>query len=530
VPRDTVAANSTLDFSWRGEITQPGTYVASYRYKLDESRFQVADSSVTSVSYGRADSAVTPGLKVFTLRALDQAGGGIDSTRRFIMNYDPDTWWAGPDPADFTDNSDGEFDSHSVLVTSWPDNRNPVFTTNPPLPLGSTFGADSLQYRPSRRYPPHHNFHAAGTFFEIYKNRLYARTEGDTVHMNSFVILWNGGYDKDSRYVVKAERDTAGPTDPTLHLPNGAPVAGPVLDDAGQIGSPIGFRSIMVPRLTPAGIKGVATQTSMYPVWSPSSVGRSPAIGGYWRMFQAGKMYALARGEDSDGGLDNAVDDPVTLVDETPRSLLRRKALVFYVDKAPALIRGPGSGFVPDDGQSIDTDQWNFHLRGMDLDPYDAALQSPTPGGPTGSPVIRFKITLYGKSLASLGGGDTSWTYLERTAGAPAGQPYVLRGTDVDVPFVPGGTTATNPFASGQILVSIQLCDCSDCENTPGAGRCVEGIAPDWVGYPRHPEEHIVNPQNVITVTYTRQAMPDLAPTSSTGGRPGPDSSGRRDR
>jgi hypothetical protein len=90
------------------------------------------------------------------------------------------------------------------------------------------------------------------------------------------------------------------------------------------------------------------------------------------------------------------------------------------------------------------------------------------------------------------------------------------------VSFIPGGTMADNPFASGPIRVSIQICDCIDCEGALGQGRCVEGIDP-LTG-------QVLNPQNVITVNYTRPiTAPGLGTTSSTGGRPGPDSPGRRD-
>ena len=124
--------------------------------------------------------------------------------------------------------------------------------------------------------------------------------------MNSYVILWNGGYDKDSRYLVRADS-----TDPILHAPGGASLTGPVLERAGRVGSPIGFRSLIVNRLTPSGLRSTPAQTSIYPVYEPASVFRAPRLGGYWRMFQAGKAYAVARAEDADGGIDNSVIDPV---------------------------------------------------------------------------------------------------------------------------------------------------------------------------------------------------------------------------
>ena len=100
--------------------------------------------------------------------------------------------------------------------------------------------------------------------------------------------------------------------------------------------------------------------------------------------------------------------------------------------------------------------------------------------------------------------------------------PYINRGTQVAVSFTPGGRMADNPFASGPIQVSIQICDCVDCEGALGQGRCVEGIDPLT--------HQVVNAQNVITVNYTRPAAaPDLGTNSATGGRPGPGSSGGRD-
>ena len=525
VTRDTVPAYSRLDFRWHGEITQAGAYIAGYRYKLDSLYFTVADSSTHSASYGTGlpgSTPVAPGLKVFMLQALDQAGGANTTTRRFAMNFTPDTWWAGPDPATFPVSTDGEYGSRSVDVTRWPGEDNPVFTTNPPLPAGSTFGPDSFNYRPSKRFPPNRNFDGAGTFYEIYKNRLYARTDGDTVHFNSIVVLWNGGYDKDSRYIPRVDS-----TDQHLRGSDGSLLTGPVIEAAGRVGSPIGFRSLISTRMTPAGFKSVPAQTSIYPVYEPASVFRLPRIGGYWRMRGAGRAFALARAEDADGGLDIAVKDAVKLAEATDnnggttaeRTLRRRKVLVFFVDKAPALVRD-SSLFRPREGESITTTQWTFNLRGMDLDPFDTGDASIGGGGPSSKTILRYAVTLYGRGVA---GNDTSWTYLDA-----AGLPYIQTlGGDKPLTFVPGGTMDKNPFASGPIRVSIQICDCGECETTPGQGRCVNGIDPLTGQVPDRPG---YSAQNVITVNYTRpSSVPSLGTTSSTGGRPGPDVSGRRD-
>ena len=75
---------------------------------------------------------------------------------------------------------------------------------------------------------------------------------------------------------------------------------------------------------------------------------------------------------------------------------------------------------------------------------------------------------------------------------------------------------AKNPFASGPMRVSIQICDCIDCEGSPGQGRCVNGVA-TYAGEP-------VSSSNVINVTYVRPALGAAPETSSAiQGRPGPD-------
>jgi hypothetical protein len=550
-PRDTVSANSRMDFNWHSMITLAGAYVTNYRYKLDESSFQDADSSVHSKTYA---PPLSPGVKIFNLRALDQAQGAGETTRRFYMNFAPDTWWAGPDPAYFTQ-TDGEYNSHCINVITWPktDAVNPVFVTDPQLPVtqeGGTFGPDSLSYRPSKRYPPHHEFryqYQKPTFYEIYGNRLYARSDGDTVHMNSFVVLWNGGYDKDSQYQVYADTFPDGSfTDPVLAPSGGTALSGPVLklteeertQMGGIVGSPVGFRSMLINKLTPAGLKVPNAQTSVYPVYSPSSVYRSPRMGGYWRMVQAGKSYAIARAEDLDGTLDHEVADPVALADAvdggggtTREQQLRRKVLVFYVDKAPALVRGDTSEaacagatpplFQPCNGKTMGA-VWDFALYGMDLDPYNPTDPNVGSGGPTETKVIRFRIDLYGTGLD---GKPVSYTYK-----AANNSPYLNQGSPVNLQIVL--SSATSPFQSGPVLVSVEICDCSDCGTTPGQGRCVNGIDPDVWEYlrkndPDHLDQAVVNPYNVIRVNYVRPASPEDGASSTTNGRPGPGTSGR---
>jgi len=112
-------------------------------------------------------------------------------------------------------------------------------------------------------------------------------------------------------------------------------------------------------------------------------------------------------------------------------------------------------------------------------------------GGPSPEPAIRFKVTLYGKSLA---GPDTSLTVI-----GPDGTPYFRTTGSVVFSVIPGGGMAANPFASGPMTVSIQVCDCFDCTGLNG-GRCVDGIDPGT--------GQVVTAQNVIHVNYVRPATP----------------------
>lgn len=477
VPRDTVPAFSVAYMRWRPAGSQ----------RDDATRYEATAPRVGQ-GLGNGASADTqalvPGLNLITVDVPKQAGGG---TRTLVCwgNFVPDTWWAGPDPALWPISTDGE-NARAVDVTDWS-----AFTTSAAWPPDGRayFGPDSFRYLPSMRRPLGGG--RRGTFYEIYANRIYARAEGDTVHQNSIVVLVNGGYDKDSKYVPRVD-----PADPSLPAGfAGDPLRYAVLHPQGLAGSPIGFRSVVPARITPNGIKQSVAQSGLYPVYEPASVFRAPRLAGYWRMVLAGKTYALARAQDAEGGLDIEIQDPFKVADDvdggggTPRQqTIRHKVLVFYVDKAPALVRD--GLFRPYEGQVINTALWEVRLQGMDLDPYDPRVSGAPAGGPTATTAIRFKIALYGKSVST--GADTSWTYV-----APTGLPHVL-GNPVTLSFIPGGTMASNPFASGDIRVSVEICDCIDCESMWGQGRCVPGIDPVT--------KQVVDPQNVITVHYTRPA------------------------
>ena len=455
-PTDTVPARSVLNFHWFSNLRIAGSNVLKYSYKLDESSFVPADSSVHSVTYNSGiGPRVAPGLKVFTVRAIDQAGGSGETTRRFVMNYSPDTWWSGPDPSNpaFTlTASDPVFsayhDGKSVQVLSyvgWPGIPNTYVS------------ADSTRDRPSVR-PVHR------TFLETWKDRIWVRTEFDTVHMNSLVSLWNGGYDKDSPYAVKVD-----PTDPGLPSPPGA-----VLTPGGRVGAPIGFRSVIITKMDPDTVSRFAPQKSItYPVFEPASVLRQPHIGAYWLMNHSGKAYALVQAQDADGGDDRAVDDPVLVADDndwrhsaTPDEVRNRsKVLVFYVNKAPVFNttvfnfapRLDGSnGISPTSYTVCRGSTWAMNMPAYDIDPYNTAggQALPPPGGASTTSVFSLHLRFTAQDTT---GADTTWTY------DPPNYPSPSTSFNVPIP---------RSIAAGVVTMKATLCDCDKCIENAGSGRC----------------------------------------------------------
>src|SRR5262249_27908375 len=176
-PRDTCASGSTIHIKWHGEVQVPQTVVTGFRYKLDEPSFVEAGSGVHEVTYPTGNVPVATGRKIFVLRAIDQAGGTRDSTRRFQLNYSPETWFAGPDP-----------NSASLRTKPNGERYTTFFAGNLPAPIeGSLLGPDSTIILPASRK-------SRRTFFEIWKDTLWVRQDGDTVHLNSWVLFHGGGY------------------------------------------------------------------------------------------------------------------------------------------------------------------------------------------------------------------------------------------------------------------------------------------------------------------------------------------------
>jgi hypothetical protein len=464
-PSDIVPMGSRVHIQWHSEIRVADNAAIAYKYKIGEGNeveFVQVPASVTSTDYNTTDqNRLGPGLKVFTLRAIDQAGAARTSpetTRRFFMNYTPDTWFAGPDTSAFNyqtqryANGQLKFRYYQVGVGTLPPNWSAPVT-------GSLLSPDSVNVMAAKRKPNK-------TFFEIYTegtgstatHRIYVHTEGDTVHMNSWVVLCSGGFDPDSPYGLRI----------TIGNPN-LPGIGttPVLTSGPANGSPIGFHFRVPVRLDSIGPVSTFPESQIYPFSDPAFVAE-PHISGYQGMQQSGRAYAITRSEDGNRGADRRIDDPVAFADSlerglitpsSPRYQLKDKVLTFYVNRAPYLSlddRNFHPSVIKKD--TIFTRNFNLTLdKVQDDDPYQS-IQRSVGGMKESIPLFRYSVTVRGRRTGSSPPRDTVW--------AP---PELARktGTNLNWPIV------IPDFLSGpELLFDIEVCDCRDCEAIPGSGRC----------------------------------------------------------
>jgi len=273
-----------------------------------------------------------PGFHDLQFEIPARLGGGTIDVE-ILVGFPPDAvWWAGPDPARFPPSSDG--DGRAVDVLSWAS-----FTTSPAWPPDGRafFGPDSFQFTPVQRRPLGEDFTRRGTFYEIFGDRIYARAEGDTVHMGAWVAFVTGGFDRDSRYLPVVSATAPG-------LPPGfesRPDLYSLLIAQGLIGSPIGFR-LSIPTRLPDGTRTFPSETTTYPNFDPASVLYQPIVAGYWKQTFPGKAYATAMAQDAEGFVRRAGEDLVALADRVDGGggsaadlALRPRVLTFFVRESP---------------------------------------------------------------------------------------------------------------------------------------------------------------------------------------------------
>ena len=477
IARKTVPVGSRIDIAWHSEATTVDNPAVGYRYKLDEPDYVSVGVSTTTLSYNTGPGdAVGPGLKLFRLRAIDQAGGARsggntpETNRFFQMNFPPVTWIAGADvanpiwtqapPAGPGPNGRERY----ITVASWAGGI-PRGTNGQPIDLTniSLLSSDSVKIMPSQRIPRRN-------FLEIFRepgsttrDRIYVRSEGDTVNMNSWAIFFSGGYDADSPYSVVYRSNDPNAPDSTNN---------PVLQIRPASGSPVGFRSRIPAYLWPSATPTIPSQTGLYPLFDPSSTFRATYIGAYWQMSQAGTAYFFARAEDGNGQLDarigaDASTDPRTIANAvdslgsaTPLQLALRPLIMrFFVDKAPTMSLTPAAVHPkPNETFLSRSISVNLSPGATDVDPYDPS-DPPSPGSPSSSPFFRVQL----KFRSPRNGGTTgdSVTYV----------PPVLDRVNITLT---NNLTLPLPDSLGgnQVRVMLELCDCPQCETVPGQGRC----------------------------------------------------------
>lgn len=446
-PADTVPSGSALTFRWRADLAAANNPAIGFKYKLEETAFVDVPASVDSVRYEAGRTGV--GNKQFLLRALDQAGGARTqppTNRFFRVNFSPDTWFSGP-PVDVGALGAGWVTGYDGrprrLITRWPSDLGGPGDLASPV-LNSLLAPDSFSVMPKDRVP-------RKSFFEIYADSLYVRAEDDTVHMNSWVLIHAGGFDKDSPYKVRIDGFAFDTLD------------GQVLQRRPPNGSPTGFRAFVVNDLSPAGPATIFPTSPTFPLDEVLLVPERH-IGFYIGLQQSGRVYLVMRAEDGDRETDNRITNPKAFVDSVERGLmpaerakLRSRILTFYVNKAPYLNTRSGA-FSPIAGTAFPTRTIPLNLLSLDSDPYargQVEIGGPRRASPPPTPTFRYTVFLRGTNTS---GRDT--TYI------PALPGYFRAPTPpLSIP-VPDYMTGSN------LRVEVELCDFPDADFQPGQGRC----------------------------------------------------------
>lgn len=444
-PRDTVPSGSRLLFRWRGQETLAGNPAVAFKYKFDTPGYITAEPGVDSLAVEPTRSG--DGVQVFEVRAIDVAGGARTdqpTTRWFVVNYTPDSWFSGPDPSISGFTNDALIGGRYRNITNW----------NTLGPVASSYlHPDSIQVMPKDR--PQRR-----SFFEIYGNRLFLRQEGDTVNMNSWVLFHGGGFDPDSPYDVRVDGLRFDTT------------SAPVLKRAGTVGSPVGFRIAVPIKLYPGGGIGNATLSQIFPL-DEVLLSEEKHIGGYVGLRQSGRAYATLRAVDGDGRNDDRISSPVLFADSVdaglitgPRAALRSRILTFHVNRAPYLqdwasTFEPGGPWnnkpittYPDRNVSLGQ-SWALNAR--DTDPFDPTQASIGGWPPFSNPVVRLRYTVSVRGL-SIAGNDTVWRPVLPT----------LYRSDV----APSLISIPSFFRGPDVTLELELCDFPTSDYVNGSGRC----------------------------------------------------------
>jgi hypothetical protein len=279
--------------------------------------------------------------------------------------------------------------------------------------------------------------------------------------MNSWVVLHAGGSDLDSPYNV-----VVGANEPALIDTQQVYAEGKipkVVRPGPPNASPIGFRYVLDNVLVPSNTNVPYAPSPLHPVFDAARVDRNPIIAAYLPMASAGQAYVVLKSVDGNNGLDNRIPvRPRVFYNAPPGGAndpLLSRVLTFKVNFPPVLEYNR-PGFVPRPDTTFFTrSNIRFNLFANDPDPYDPSNKPSNVGGPSTTTVLRWTVTLSGKTQF---GRDTTFI--------PPG------GFRVSVPTI---TVSVPDFMPGtDVTAIVELCDCSDCENSDGSGRCITDRIP----------------------------------------------------
>lgn len=298
LPRDTIPFLSSVFFGWQGFDNDWNSSISGYRYKLMEPAFNNVDSTVKYAEYatgvGTATDPLPVGLNLFRIRSIDEAGGSSldDSIRRFVVNFDSDTWWAGPSPSD-----------PSIAPSLLTDNRGQYLVGdifgNPPAELVPWLGDERYDILPAER-PDVPTFIEKVRFPNEF--RYYFRADSDTVARNAeAVFLFGGGLDKDSPYSVEVGDLGVG--------------LGRVGMPGPANGSPIGFEFRIINRLVVTGGRNNPAWSLTYPNFNPLNPAFQPEVNFEAIIDHTGDSYAQLRSVDGNNGKDNRIRDPLQYIE-----------------------------------------------------------------------------------------------------------------------------------------------------------------------------------------------------------------------
>lgn len=383
--KDTIPSGGSVRFSWEGFDRDFGSSISGYLYKLTEIDFIRVGPEFTSVDYGDPlgmNPAPLPvGPQTFRVFAIDEAGATTEpnsALRRFVVNFSPDTWFAGPDPNDpvlqphlLRDEFGTYFEPSDSIGGVMPFPGNPMTDTLDLLPAERPAMDGLVDCRTGQTRPK--TFVERRTLLNR-KVRNYIMAEDDTVAFGSLIQERLGGFDRDSPYTIKGQ------------------AVGRVFESGPPNGSPSTFRARVV-TLFPNGGSELPPPSTPFPNFDVLDPLRNEAV--IYTLDQittTGRGYMQVFAVDGDRSADQRTGDPIRDVAEWDANgnVLRSKILTFYTNFNPGLlVASPTAGSVVNPVGN----RFNVVVRVTDPDP--DPTEAPIPGSDFRAMFLAVRARIY---------------------------------------------------------------------------------------------------------------------------------------